>query len=107
MEPINQRRLEMLSELNEAGAGNDLRRLVEVLVQPLAEQLRSHGAGYYYIPIVAQVTGHPNYHEIAQHRSRHGTGLQQLMILMRKNLTDIPEPATFAAVRHGIATGLQ
>jgi len=92
MEPINQRRLEMLSELNETAAENDLRRLIEVLVQPLAEQLRSQGAGYYYIPIVAQVTGHPNYHEIAQSRSRHGTGLQQLMILMRKNLTDIPEP---------------
>jgi AcrR family transcriptional regulator len=91
MEPINQRRLEMLDELKEAGTENTLCGLVEVLVHPLADQLRTHGAGYYYIPIVAQVTGHPDYHEIAQHRSRHSTGLQQLLILIRKNLPDIPD----------------
>jgi len=86
MEPINQCRLEMLRELQEAGDEADLRKLVETLVHPLADQLRSQG------PIVAQVTGHPNYYAIAQHRSRHATGLQQLLTLIRKNLADIPEP---------------
>ena len=92
MEPINQHRLEMLRELKEAGDEANLRGLVEALVHPLADQLRSQGTGYYYIPIVAQVTGHPNYHAIAQHRSRHGTGLQQLLTLIRKNLADVSEP---------------
>ncbi len=91
MEPINRRRLEMLHELQETGDEDSLRALVEVLVHPLAEQLKSQGAGYYYIPIVAQVTGHPNYYEIAQRRSRHGTGLQQLLALIKKQLVDIPE----------------
>jgi len=91
MEPINQRRLEMLREQKEAGDEASLRRLVEALVYPLTEQLQSYGSGYYYIPIVAQVTGHPNYYAIAQHRSRHATGLRQLLTLTRKNLADIPE----------------
>ncbi len=91
MEPINQRRLEMLAELNKADTGHTLCDLVEALVHPLADQLRTHSGGYYYIPIVAQVTGHPDYHEIAQHRSRHSSGLQQLLILLRKNLADIPD----------------
>jgi len=92
MEPINECRLEMLRELKDTGAEGDLRGLVEALVYPLAEQLRSQGTGYYYIPIVAQITGHPNYYAIAQHRSRHGAGLQRLLALINKNLVDIPEP---------------
>ncbi len=82
----------MLRELKDTGAEDDLRGLVEVLVYPLAEQLRSQGAGYYYIPIVAQITGHPNYYAIAQNRSRHSAGLQRLLALINKNLVDIPEP---------------
>jgi len=92
MEPINVCRLEMLRELKDAGAEGDLRGLVEALVYPLAEQLRSQGAGYYYIPIVAQITGHPNYYAIARKRSRHGAGLQRLLALINENLVDIPEP---------------
>ncbi|MDP6675401.1 MAG: helix-turn-helix domain-containing protein [Gammaproteobacteria bacterium] len=91
MEPINQHRLEMLRELEAAGDTDNLQRLIGALVQPLAEQLKSQGAGYYYIPIVAQVIGHPNYHEIARHRSHHGAGLQWLLTLIKKNLPVIPE----------------
>ncbi len=92
MEPVNQHRLQMLDELKKTGAEADLRGLVEALVYPLAHQLQSQGSGYYYIPIVAQVTGHPSYQAIAQHRSRHGTGLQRLLNLIRKALADVPEP---------------
>lgn len=92
MGPINQCRLEMLRELKEAGDEDSLRALTEALVCPVADQLQSHGTGYYYIPIVAQVVGHPNHYRILRNRSRNSTGLQQLLALIRKNLADIPEP---------------
>jgi len=91
MAPINERRLEMLGLLEKIGSDIDLRRLVEVIVMPVAEELQSHGAGYYYIPIVAQVSGHPDYHAIARHRDRHATGLQQLLTLIRQQVGDIPQ----------------
>jgi hypothetical protein len=92
MEPINRHRVEILDQLKDAGDEGDLRGLVEALVHPLAAQMHSHGAGYFYIPVVAQVSGHPSYSAIAQQRSRHGAGLQRLLTLIKANLTDIPEP---------------
>ncbi len=91
----------MLRELKSDGDDGSLRELTEALVYPVANQLQSHGTGYYYIPIIAQVVGHPNYYGILQQRIRHGTGLQQLLTLIRKNLADIPE--TLVRQRFGMA----
>lgn len=101
MEPINARRLELVNRIEDDGDVDGLRRLVEGLVYPLAEQLTNRGAACDYIAIVAQISGHPNYHTIAQRRGRHGTGLQRLLALLRRHLTGIPEPVIRA--RFGMA----
>jgi len=53
--------------------------------------LRHGSNGYYYILVVAQVIGHPAYHEIGKTRKIHGTGLQQLIELLQAHLADLPE----------------
>jgi len=91
MEAINARRLEMLEALTEQRGQTELRSLVEILVNPLAEHLRHGSNGYYYILLAAQVIGHPAYHEIGKTRKVHGTGLQRLIQLLQARLVDLPE----------------
>jgi len=101
MESINARRVELLRQIEDDGDAASLRQLVETLVYPLAELLTTRGAACDYIVIVAQISGHPHYHAIAQRRGRHGAGLQQLLVLLRQRLTGIPEPLIRA--RFGMA----
>jgi AcrR family transcriptional regulator len=90
MEPINERRLQMLTELEARRQTDDLRSMVEIIVHPLAEHLNKHSEAYYYIPVVAQVIGHPGYHDIARTRRIHGTGLQRLIKMMKVMLPALP-----------------
>lgn len=90
-EAINARRIEIIDELCRAGRERDLRALVEALVHPLAERLGRRPEGDYYIRVIAQVTGHPRYHRLIQTRLPHGTGLQQLLELLRACLPQLPE----------------
>ncbi len=95
MEAINARRVELLrqieGQIDDEDAATSLRRLVEALIFPLAEQVKTQGGACNYIAIAAQANGHPNYHAIAQRRSRHGAGLQRLLTLLRQRLAGIPE----------------
>ena len=49
MEPINERRLAMLDELDREGRGHDMRSLVEAYVFPLAEMLGDPGRSSWYL----------------------------------------------------------
>lgn len=91
MESINERRLQMLAELETAGRTDNIRSMVEILVNPLAEQLNRNSAARYYIPVASQVIGHPRYYKIAQTRRIHGTGLKRLIQMMKIVLPALPE----------------
>jgi len=91
MESINERRLQMLAELEAAGRTDNIRSMVEILVIPLAEQLNRNSAARYYIPVASQVIGHPRYYKIAQARRIHGTGLKQIIQMMKLVLPALPE----------------
>jgi AcrR family transcriptional regulator len=90
-EAINARRLALLHSLEQDGRHQDLRALVGALVHPLAERLGRKAEGDHYIRVIAQVTGHPRYHRMAQARSRHGSGLERLLELLRACLPALPE----------------
>ena len=90
-EAINARRLELLQELRRRGRDGELRALVEVLVHPLAERLGHRREGDHYIRVIAQATGHPRYHRLMQSRLPHGSGLEQLLELLRACLPELPE----------------
>lgn len=91
MQAINEHRLELLRELTRGGPADDLRAMVEILVIPLAEHLDKNHAGFYYLPVAAQVIGHPTYHSIAKKPRIQGTGLQRLLQMMKNSQPDIPE----------------
>lgn len=90
-EAINARRMELINDIRRAGRERELRALVEALVHPLAERLGRRPEGDHYIRVIAQVTGHPVYHQLIQARLPHGTGLEQLLDLMRACLPQLPE----------------
>lgn len=90
-EAINARRIELINEIRRNGRERELHALVEALVHPLAERLGRRPEGDHYIRVIAQVTGHPTYHQLIQARLPHGTGLEQLLDLMRACLPQLPE----------------
>jgi AcrR family transcriptional regulator len=59
MAPINERRLALLAELDAAGRADDLRGLVEALVEPFAEQA-SADPPTWYARFIEQVTADPD-----------------------------------------------
>lgn len=53
--PLNQRRLELLSELEQQGLENDVHALVEALVLPFVELLSGPPEASYYVNLVSQL----------------------------------------------------
>ncbi|MFM1726729.1 TetR/AcrR family transcriptional regulator [Prescottella soli] len=56
MQEINRNRAAFLAALDEEGRGGDVRALVEAVVVPLADYLRTSGTGSYYAQFIARVS---------------------------------------------------
>lgn len=56
MREINRSRAAFLGELDDAGRGQDVRGLVEAVVLPLVDYLRSAGTNSYYAQFIARVS---------------------------------------------------
>ena len=90
MPAINQRRLELLEELEATDRAAEPRALVEAIVRPLAEHL-DDGAGH-YVRFLAAVTGHHNSRVSAVVAGRHGAGVLGAAARLRAVLVDLPAP---------------
>ena len=92
MQAINARRLAMLQDLTIPSRKPELREMLEILVIPLAEHLDRQHDGFHYLPVAAQVIGHPVYHSLAKTPRIQGTGLKRLLQMLRVAQPQLPEP---------------
>jgi len=87
MEPVNQRRHEMLDALN-----NDrtVRRLIEAMVYPILEVIDTQEGGRHYIRFLSQMTGHPAVDLGEIWSSEYGTALNTLARELETSLPYVP-----------------
>ena len=88
MERVNQRRHLLLEQL---GDTPDVRRIVETIILPIVEEVRSDDSGPHYIRFLAQVVGHPRIELADIWSSPFGTGLRDALARLRVALPDLPE----------------
>lgn len=89
MPAINVRRLEMLAELAGPQRQN-LTRIVNAVVWPLAEQMLSTAAPNCYVRFLDAFNQMPNYDAWETIARRHRRGLTQAYVLIRRILPEIP-----------------
>lgn len=88
MRPLNERRLQLLAELDASGRGEDLRALVEALVQPLVESLarpRTHWARF-----LAQALDEPGLEVLGDLERPEMAGLRQVVSRLERALRGVP-----------------
>ena len=90
MERVNQRRLEMLAQIDASQNQNDVRTIVAAIVQPIADEIRDSAGGSHYIRFMAQLIGHPRVSLLDLWNSRFGAGLSQVIALLRAALPEVP-----------------
>ena len=90
MERVNQRRLEMLAQINASQNQDDVRAIVAAIVQPTADETRDSDGGSHYIRFMAQLIGHPRVSLLDLWNSRFGAGLSQVIALLRDALPEVP-----------------
>jgi AcrR family transcriptional regulator len=108
--PIERRREAMLDALEAAGPP-DLRSLVEVLVRPVADEVRNPDGGAAYVQLNAALIGHPEF-ALLSRRTRLNPTADRLLRLIAQASPDLP-PALLGPrmllvtglVFHGIADG--
>ena len=90
MSRINERRMEMLMDLERKGTAIDLRAVVAARVNPLAERLMTPEGPDYYVRFLAQANLSPQLDVAAFIRGRFDEGLIRSSRLIRQILPDIP-----------------
>ena len=111
--PIEQRREQMLDALGALGANaqRDLRSLVEVLVRPVADEVRNPDGGAAYVKLNAALIGHPRFPLLSRRATLNPTA-DRLLRLLSQAAPTLPEPLTgprmllvTGLVFHGVADG--
>ncbi|MEW6271573.1 MAG: helix-turn-helix domain-containing protein [Thermodesulfobacteriota bacterium] len=88
MRPLNQRRLQLLAELDAASRGGDLRALVVALVQPLAESLA--GARTHWARFLAQAFAEPGAAFLGELERPEMAGLREVVTRLDAALAALP-----------------
>jgi AcrR family transcriptional regulator len=108
--PIERRREEMLDALGAEGRRN-LRSLVEVLVRPVADEVRNRDGGAAYVKLNAALIGHPRFPLLSRHATLNPTA-DRLLELVTRAASSLPKPLlgprmllVTGLVFHGIADG--
>jgi AcrR family transcriptional regulator len=108
--PIEQRREQMLDALG-ANAQRDLRSLVEVLVRPVADEVRNPDGGAAYVKLNAALIGHPRFPLLSRRATLNPTA-DRLLRLLSQAAPTLPEPLigprmllVTGLVFHGVADG--
>jgi AcrR family transcriptional regulator len=108
--PIEERREQMLDALGAEGQ-RDLRSLVEVLVRPVADEVRDSDGGAAYVKLNAALIGHPRFPLLSRRATRNPTA-DRLLRLLSKAAPTLPEPLigprmllVTGLVFHGVADG--
>ncbi len=92
MEHVNQRRIMMLEQIEQAGKQRNIRNLIEAIVCPIVAEIDADSSGRHYIRFMAQAIGHPQLDLIELWQQEYGEGLATTLQLLRAALPDLPEP---------------
>jgi AcrR family transcriptional regulator len=79
MEPINDKRLRALADLDARGQGMDLRGLLEAYIDPLAESVDDDGQPRWYVRFLANLFAEPAGSTIRLEHPDHTAGLDEVM----------------------------
>ncbi|HEY3141893.1 MAG TPA: helix-turn-helix domain-containing protein [Acidimicrobiales bacterium] len=106
MAPINQRRLGLLADLDVAGRGNDVRALVEALIEPLAEATTGR-ADSAYARFLAQALTDPSAAKIVgRHLRAESFRAVRDRLAAAIAASDIPAPLQMARVDRANRLGI-
>jgi AcrR family transcriptional regulator len=86
MASVNVRREAALDAVEQAGELNDIRKLVETIVQPIVAEIDADTSGRHYIAFMAQAMGHPQLDLEALWQQENNTGLVRLLQHLRTAL---------------------
>lgn len=102
MESVNRRRIAQLQQVKADGREQDVRALVEAIVQPIVAEIDADDSGGNYIRFMAQAMGHPQLDLIELWQQEHSGGLADTIALLHRALDDdVPEP--LVGQRFGLA----
>lgn len=86
------RRRELADRIESDGAAADVRRLVEALILPLAEQFTGSPGGSRYVRFLQQVHDEPRSRGFARFRGKVDDAQIRIERLLRRALADVPRP---------------
>jgi AcrR family transcriptional regulator len=89
MGPINERRLALLADLDATGRGNDLRSLVEALVEPFAEEALS-ASPTWYARFIEQAMSEPDVDGFGSLSHPVMRGLREVVERIGRALSELP-----------------
>jgi AcrR family transcriptional regulator len=92
MANVNVRREATIDTLESAGKQNDIRILIEAIVQPIVDEIDADDSGPHYIGFMAQAMGHPQLDLEALWQQENNSGLVRLLGLLRKALPHLTGP---------------
>jgi len=102
MESVNRRRTAQLRQIKAEGREQDIRALVEVIVNPIVEEIDADDTGGSYIRFMAQAIGHPQLDLVELWQQEHSGGLAETIALLHKALDEtVPRP--LVGQRFGLA----
>ncbi len=102
MESVNRRRIAQLQQVKADGREQDVRALVEAIVQPIVAEIDADDSGGNYIRFMAQAMGHPQLDLIELWQQEHSGGLADTIGLLHQALDDdVPQP--LVGQRFGLA----
>lgn len=91
MESVNERRLRALEQLKN-NRQHDVRALVQIIVQPIVDEIDADDSGSAYIGFMAQAVGHPQLDLATLWRQEHSDALIKVLELLQTALPNLPEP---------------
>jgi AcrR family transcriptional regulator len=92
MESVNIRRESALAGLEAGNQQQDIRALVETIVQPIVDEIDADDSGSAYIGFMAQAIGHPQLDLAALWQQEHSDGLVRVLKLLQAALPHLQEP---------------
>jgi len=92
MASVNVRREAAIDALEAAGQQQNIRKLVETIVQPIVEEIDADASGRHYIGFMAQAMGHPQLDLEALWQQDNNTGLVRLLNHLRTALPHLEGP---------------
>jgi len=94
MEPINNRRLEMLEDIKDAASPDqpDIRALLPAMLMPASQHLAEAGTVTFYSRFLSQTASTFSHRTRELMDNKHDSGAREIRRLVRSALRDIPEP---------------